>query len=109
MYKRQVTSDARDKTNVQPVANGLDFVNKLNPVSYQFTDNRTTKNPTGRVRNGFLAQDILALEGNNPIIIDNQDPENLKYNGESLVPVLVKAIQELNAKVTALEAKLEAK
>ena len=104
-----VTSDARDKTNIVPVTHGLSFVNQLNPVAYQFTDNRTDKNPTGDVRYGFLAQDILALEGNNPVIIDNKDEDHLKYSGESLVPVLVKAIQELNAKVTALEAKLEAK
>lgn len=45
-----------------------------------------------------MAQDILALEGNEPIIIDNEKPDYLKYQGESLVPILVKAIQELSAK-----------
>jgi len=99
-----VTSDARDKTNIAPVTLGLDFVSKLNPVSYQFTDNRTDKTPTGDVRYGFLAQDILALEGDNPVIIDNKDPENLKYNSDSLIPALVKAIQELKAEIDILKA-----
>jgi hypothetical protein len=101
-----VTSDARDKTNILPVAHGLDFVSKLNPVSYQFVDDRINKKAVGDVKYGFLAQDILALEGNNPVVINNKDAENLKYNGESLVPILVKAVQELSAKVIALEAKL---
>ena len=101
-----VTSDARDKTEITPVSLGLDFVSKLNPVSYKFTDNRTDKNPTGDTQYGFLAQEILALEGNNPIIIDNKDENALKYKGESLVPVLVKAIQELKAEVDSLKQQL---
>jgi hypothetical protein len=98
-----VTSDARDKTNITPVPHGLEFVKQLNPVKYQFTDNRTDKNPIGDVKYGFLAQDILALEGANSVVIDNKDSENLKYNGESLVPILVKAIQELKAEIDALK------
>jgi hypothetical protein len=54
---------------------------------------------------GFLAHKIvLALEGDNPVIIDNKDEERLRYNGESLVPVLVKAIQELKAEFDAYKA-----
>jgi hypothetical protein len=101
-----VTSDARDKTNVAPIGHGLNFVNQLNPVSYRFTDNRIDKNPTGDTRYGFLAQDILALEGDNPVIIDNKNEEQLMYNGESLVPVLVKAIQELKAEIDSLKQQL---
>ena len=92
-----VVSDARDKTNITPITHGLSFVTQLNPVSYKRTDNRTDKNPVGDKQYGFLAQDILKLEGDDAVIIDNKDLENLKYKGESLVPVLVKAIQELNA------------
>ena len=84
-------------------------VKQLRPVEYQFKESREDDTPHGNLRYGFLAQDILALEGDKAVIIDNENPEKLRYNGESLVPVLVKAIQELNAKVTALEAKLEAK
>ena len=31
-----VTSDARDKTNFGTVPHGLDFVNQLNPIKYNF-------------------------------------------------------------------------
>jgi len=100
-----VVSDARDKTNFAPIGHGLSFVNQLNPISFQFKENRETDVPHGPVRYGFKAQEILALEGDNPVIIDNEDSEKLRYNGEALVPVLVKAIQELSARVAALEAK----
>jgi len=96
-----VTSDARDKTNIVPMTLGLDFVNRLNPVSYNFKVSRTDDTPIGNKRYGFLAQDILALEGDSPVIIDNEKPEHLKYQGESLVPILVKAIQELKAEFDA--------
>jgi hypothetical protein len=52
---------------------------------------------------GFKAQDILALEGDNNVIIDNEQSDHLKYKGEHLVPVLVNAIKELTARVKELE------
>ena len=101
-----VTSDARDKTNIQSIPHGLSFVNQLNPVSFQFRVSREDETPNGNKRYGFLAQEVMALEGDDPVIIDNEVPEKLKYQGESLVPVLVNAIKELSAKVAALEAQL---
>ena len=100
-----VTSDSRDKTNFEPVPHGLDFVNQLEPVAYQFRVDRESDETTGKVRYGFKAQDILALEGETPVVIDNEDPEHLKYKGEALVPILVNAIKELTARVEALEGK----
>jgi hypothetical protein len=52
---------------------------------------------------GFKAQDILALEGDNNVIIDNEQPDHLKYKGEHLVPVLVNAIKELKSTKRRLE------
>jgi trimeric autotransporter adhesin len=97
-------SDARDKTNFGAVPHGLDFVNQLKPVSYQFKESRENDTPVGDVKYGFKAQDILALEGSNSVIIDSKKEEKLYYNGESLVPVLVKALQELSAKFDAYVA-----
>ena len=101
-----VTSDARDKMNFAPVPYGLDFVNQLKPTSYQFKVDRGTEKPNGDVRYGFKAQDILALEGDNPVIIDTEDPDNLKYKGEHLVPVLVNAVQELTTMVNDLKSEI---
>jgi len=102
-----VTSDERDKMNFAPVPYGLDFVNQLKPTAYQFKVDRDTETPDGDVRYGFKAQDILALEGNNPVIIDIEDPDHLKYKGEHLVPVLVNAVQELTTMVKELQAEIK--
>jgi hypothetical protein len=100
-----VVSDARDKTDFKPIPHGLSFVNKLNPCSFYFKQSRESDVKAGIKRYGFKAQEILALEGDDAVIIDNEDPEKLRYNGEALVPVLVKAIQELTARVAELESK----
>lgn len=101
-----VVSDSRDKRDIQDLDKGLDFVNQLQPKSYKFKTSREDDTPNGRERYGFLAQDILELEGSNPVIIDDEDPDRLKYCGESLVPVLVKAVQELSARLSAAEAEI---
>jgi hypothetical protein len=102
-----VTSDERDKMNFAPVPYGLDFVNQLKPTAYQFKVDRDTETPNGDVRYGFKAQDILALEGDNPVIIDTEDADHLKYKGEHLVPVLVNAVQELSTMVKELQAEIK--
>jgi len=101
-----VTSDLRDKMNFGTVPHGLDFVNKLEPVSFQFKKSREEEIPIGFKKYGFKAQDILALEGSDNVIIDNEQPEILKMTTSHLVPVLVNAIQELNTKIAELEAKI---
>lgn len=101
-----VVSDARDKTNFAPVPHGLDFVNKLLPTAYQFKVSREDDTPTGILRYGFKAQDILELEGDTPVIIDNEDVEKLRFNSDSLIPVLVNAIKELTVRLETLENKV---
>jgi hypothetical protein len=102
-----VTSDIRDKTNIGAVPHGLDFVTKLNPIKYQYKVSREDDTPTGHVRYGFKAQEILGLEGDAPVIINNDDPDNLKLTDQNLIAVLVNAVKELNAKVQALESQLK--
>ena len=96
-----VVSDARDKTNFAPVTHGLGFVNALQPTSYQFRIDRESEETNGPVRYGFKAQDVLELEGENPVIVDNEDPEKLRMVDTAMIPVLVKALQELDAKFEA--------
>lgn len=101
-----VTSDARDKTEFDKVPHGLNFVTSLTPCSYRYKENRETDVGVGPVRYGFKAQDILALEGKNPVIIDSSDEENLKYNEQSMIAVLVNAIKELKTELDELKAKV---
>ena len=99
------TSDARDKTNINELGLGLDFVSQLKPVSFNLLLSRESGEPNGGIHYGFLAQDVLALEGENPVIIDNENPEHLGYKESNLIPILVNAIKELKAEVEALKAK----
>ena len=120
------SSDKRDKTDIDDFTHGLNWVNQLKPVTYRW-DKRTwygtEENPIGtpdgsKKRNkkhiGFLAQDVLEIEGNPSdkddmlvVNLNNDDTAyGLKY--ERLVPVLVNAIKELSAENTALKARLDA-
>ena len=96
-------SDCRDKTCFKDVPHGLDFVNALKPTEYQFRKRRDTEETDGVKRYGFLAQDVLALEGDSPVVTSADDPDKLKYTETHMVPILVKAIQELSAEVKRLK------
>lgn len=99
-----VVSDARDKTDFAPVPHGLDFVTKLKPTTYRYKAKRDDTEGHGPLRYGFLAQDVLALEGDAPVIVDAEVPEKLKFNDQSMIAVLVNAIQELKAEFDAYKA-----
>jgi len=96
-----VVSDARDKTDFAPVPHGLDFVCQLQPTAYRYKECREATEGHGPVRYGFKAQEVLALEGSNPVIVDAEDADKLRFNDQSMIAVLVNALQELNAKFDA--------
>ena len=96
-------SDCRDKSCFKEVPHGLDFVNALKPTEYQFKKTRDSEETDGITRYGFLAQDVIALEGDSPVVASATDPDTLKYNEAHMVPILVKAIQELSAEVKQLK------
>jgi len=99
------TSDARLKRNIKPVKNGLETVLQLNPVSYEKRINlESTEYNTKEI--GFIAQEIRKVLPD--VVKESKDPGNLlSVNYDSLVPVLAKAIQELNSKVDALNSKIQ--
>jgi hypothetical protein len=101
------TSDCRDKTCFRPIAHGLDFVRALKPTEYQFRKGRESDETDGKRRYGFLAQEVLPLEGDDPVIISADNPDKLQYTEAHLIPVLVKAIQELTQEVDRLRAEVE--
>ena len=72
-----VVSDARDKTDFAPVPHGLEFVNQLQPTAYRYKQTREATEGHGPIRYGFKAQDVLALEGSNPVIVDVEDSEKI--------------------------------
>ena len=102
-------SDARDKKEVEELPVGLSFVQKLKPVKFVWDD----RNEDGKhdIKDfGFIAQDLKATQEEEGVadylkLVYEANPEKLQASYGKLVPILVKAIQELTAKVEALEAK----
>jgi hypothetical protein len=102
-------SDARDKTNISDLPAGLTFVKALRPVSFDW--NMRDGGKVGKADTGFIAQDLQSAQESTGISIPGlvyaNNPDRLEAGYGKLIPVLVKAIQELNAKVEALEAQLK--
>lgn len=97
-------SDSRLKEEVAPIAPCLDIVNALNPVTFRYKEDYSKDQST---QPGFIAQELLtALEGQNYIGgVVHEGPEHYNVAYQSLIPVLVKAVQELSARVADLEAR----
>ena len=120
-------SDERIKKDIQDSDCGLDFINDLRPVTYKFkapseldlsmSEYDVAKNEAAYKDKmyGFIAQEVKTAMDNNNItdfagwhqIDDGQDNmQGISY--EMFVMPLVKAVQELTTKVTALEAEVTA-
>tara|TARA_R100001440_G_C2519906_1_gene118748 strand:+ start:567 stop:1538 length:972 start_codon:yes stop_codon:yes gene_type:complete len=104
-------SDERDKTSIEDLPYGLDFVDSLKPRKFVW-DNRAETNKDGeeffssnkgKKDIGFIAQELQSVDNEFTQLVYNSNPEKLEATYGRLIPVLVKAIQDLSAKVTALE------
>jgi len=103
------TSDYRIKQNVAPqTSNAVDRVNALRPVTYQIKDVGIFK-ADGVTREGFIAHELAevipsAVNGTKDAVTDdgNIQPQSLRL--DPIIAVLTKAVQELSARVAALEA-----
>lgn len=142
-------SDIRLKENIESLPYGLDAINNLNPVSFNWKKN-------GRLKYGFIAQEVQevipemvspvmkkVLEGDETVEViipakrgkngkmipakkkvrknkdrtvtrvpvkHKDDPEGdpiLQLESLALLPILVRAVQELSKKVGDLESELE--
>ena len=105
-------SDIRLKRNIETITDGLSKVSALRPVKFNWIEGFELTEENKDML-GFIAQEVQniipeAVEnfGNNNITVGDTVIENsLRVNEKFIIPVLVKAIQELSAKVTALENK----
>ena len=131
------TSDRRDKADITNFTDGLDFIKKMQPVTYKWdrrswylprdeegniTDEDITKvTPDGSKKEnvthvGFIAQDVETLEKEIGFASDNTNRllTNLTEDGnrygmkyERLVTVLVNAVKELSTKLDAAETRIK--
>lgn len=91
-----ITSDRRWKSDIFNSDLGLNFISKLNPVSYKRKNDESQK-----TEYGFIAQDVAEVlkesnvDNSGMITIDDKGNYEMRYN--DLLAPMVKAIQELKA------------
>lgn len=120
-------SDERDKKDIVDLDHGLDMVKQLKPRKFVW-DHRaekrvvteTTKDADGKTVEvdkeeefysarkgskdiGFIAQELQTVDNEWMQLVNTSNPDKLEASYGKLVPVLVKAIQELAAEVDALK------
>jgi hypothetical protein len=94
------TSDIRAKENIVPLESSLAKINSLNPVRFTFKKD-------GMADVGFIAQEMYEQI---PEVVDKPEDEKamMGISKEKIIPFLVKAIQEQQALITQLTARITA-
>lgn len=93
-------SDKRAKRNIAPLSNVLSNVLKLEPKTYQYTDNKAD----APLSYGFIAQEVEQLF---PAFVDTKGPENLKaINYQNFSVVAIEAIKEQQKIIETQEARI---
>ena len=106
------SSDYRLKYDIKDMGSGLNIINDLKPRTFKWLVNKDTKRDDGtKFKNpdtyGFIAHEVEeAIPRANDIGFvqgkkDGEEYQSVDYTKFS--PIIIKAIQELSAKVTALE------
>jgi hypothetical protein len=102
----QSVSDIRMKENIRNSTEGLEVINALRPVRFDFKEEFGGGN---KDQLGFIAQEIEQVFPDAVDTWGESDDPNEPYKSVgpgSLMPVVVKALQEASAKITALEARV---
>jgi len=103
-------SDERDKTAIEDIPYGLDFINAMRPV--EFTWNRRDGSMGAAKDIGFIAQELAEVEmdfssTSRTRMVSFDNPEKWEAAPNRTYPILIKAVQELSAKCEALEARIQ--
>ena len=93
-------SDKRLKKNIKSIENGLEVVEKLTPVKFDFKDDQRDDS----YESGFIAQEVKELI---PQAITEDENGFLALGMNSITPYLAGAIKELSEKVKKLEARIK--
>jgi len=104
-------SDSRVKKNIVDLNKGLSAIKSLRPVSFNWIDGYCDEEKDTLY--GFIAQEVKAVDSNliqdfaTELTIDDNKIENvLRVNEKFIIPMLVKAVQELSAKVETLKTEV---
>jgi len=102
-------SDERDKKEIKPLQVGTDFVKTLKPV--EFIWDERDENGKHNIKDfGFIAQDLKRAQEDINLqdtlkLVYEENPDKLEASYGKLVPILVKAIQELTERLELIEKK----
>jgi len=98
------TSDKRLKENIIDSPSAIDYINSVKIRSYDWIEDKH------QVKYGVIAQELFDVEPNAVVQGDTNLTVEKTWSVDTsyLVPALIKCVQELSAKVTALEAKVGA-
>ena len=116
------SSDVRIKKDIEDSDLGLSFINDLRPVTFKkkapseypetfdgYDANETERKNPDRNHYGFIAQEVkeaMDKAGHSEFPVWSEGKDGMQELGETeLITPLIKAIQELTAKVEALENK----
>jgi len=89
------SSDARLK-NVTGKARGLEVISKLNPVAYNWKE-------SGQADEGLIAQEVMKIL---PNVVSGSEEDMYQMDYSKLVTPLVKAIQEQQEQIDALQSEI---
>ena len=102
-----LVSTRESKANIKTIEN-VDFINQLNPVSFNYrkkdyNTNTFTDELYDNITYGFIADEVEQV--NKELVMYNQDGSlgGVEYN--SIIAILTKAVQELEARMKQLENK----
>jgi hypothetical protein len=100
-------SDSRIKKDIADLTDGLDIVKQLKPRTFKYNGKATTLDDD-RTRYGFVADEVMAVASQyvsqETQTIDGVEVDDFKsLSTTKMIPMLVKAIQELEARITTLE------
>lgn len=94
-----ISSDERFKSDIKPLENGLALIRQLNGRTYSFKKEEKFAErafPQGRM-DGFIAQEMQKVM---PEAVVKQPDGYYAVNYDAVIPVLVEAVKQLDAKQT---------
>ena len=120
-------SDERVKKDITDSTAGLSFINDLRPRTFKYKnkgdlpkdfngyeEGSTEAYKNSNTNHGFIAQEVKAVIDSHSEITDGFRMWDVKESGQqevgeaAVIPILVKALQELSEKNDALEARITA-
>lgn len=101
------TSDLQFKRDITPEIDALVLIKNLKPVTFNFkTDERFGLSFPDQRQHGFIAQDLETVFPELVVTTDEEGSTYKSVNYIGIISILTKGVQELSAKVDALQAQL---